>query len=271
MKLVCVVMKEDAPAQYLDTIALFEYGFQNFSLQKAAELDTRYTIDTSDFFQADVDILGNSKQFISLDPDALILVPSTMRFLELESKLSYETQTNNVIATIKYSCNGIPLGSCDVLLDYVEQTDIIFDSLPITETSPPLPTEQNPQTVSVFVNILPALLLGAGLIFVLLLLFLSRKALKNVHFSRTLQEHFYQFRRNQKLKKQRKHTRNRASYRRVKKQEKKSKLHKEKEKTLHFRPSMPKQRSTYSDFVPTKHNVSRETRKRLRSTKRKRR
>ena len=30
MKLVCVILKEESPAQYTDTLDLFEYGFNNF-------------------------------------------------------------------------------------------------------------------------------------------------------------------------------------------------------------------------------------------------
>ena len=43
MKLICVVMKEDAPAQFTDTIALFDYGFNNFSRVNVAQNETNYT------------------------------------------------------------------------------------------------------------------------------------------------------------------------------------------------------------------------------------
>ena len=37
MKLVCVVFKEESPAQFTDTVALFDYGFQNFQVLNISE------------------------------------------------------------------------------------------------------------------------------------------------------------------------------------------------------------------------------------------
>ncbi|MCR5281908.1 MAG: D-alanyl-D-alanine carboxypeptidase, partial [Lachnospiraceae bacterium] len=53
LRLICVVMREDSPNQYLDTMTLFDYGFENFKKVNVAENETRYTIRDSAFFEND--------------------------------------------------------------------------------------------------------------------------------------------------------------------------------------------------------------------------
>ena len=60
LRLICVVLKEEAPAQFEDTVALFNYGFQNFSKVNIEDNDTSYLIGGSRFFQTGNDIFCNS-------------------------------------------------------------------------------------------------------------------------------------------------------------------------------------------------------------------
>ena len=41
MKLICVVMKEESPSQFTDTIELFNYGFSSFHMVNVADADSR--------------------------------------------------------------------------------------------------------------------------------------------------------------------------------------------------------------------------------------
>ena len=45
MKLICVVMKDENPNYYEDTIALFDYGFSNFQRMNISQTETKYNID----------------------------------------------------------------------------------------------------------------------------------------------------------------------------------------------------------------------------------
>ena len=55
MKLICVVMKEESPSQFTDTIELFNYGFSSFHVVNVADADSRYTVGNELFFESDAD------------------------------------------------------------------------------------------------------------------------------------------------------------------------------------------------------------------------
>ena len=50
LRLICVVLRDEAPYQYEDTIALFDYGFANFRKLNVSENDTKYRMDAGSSF-----------------------------------------------------------------------------------------------------------------------------------------------------------------------------------------------------------------------------
>lgn len=124
MKLICVIMKEEAPAQYTDTIELFNYGFENFSSFHLDEVTTQYSIDNH-FFTTDIDLLGSSKTILSLDKEDYIILPNTISFEELTSKVSYEDKDETSVACINYYYKNYLLGKIDVKLAVEES--LLFD------------------------------------------------------------------------------------------------------------------------------------------------
>jgi D-alanyl-D-alanine carboxypeptidase/D-alanyl-D-alanine carboxypeptidase (penicillin-binding protein 5/6) len=52
-RLICVIMKEETPYQFEDTIALFNYGFNNFYRVNIASNETGYDISHQDFFSGE--------------------------------------------------------------------------------------------------------------------------------------------------------------------------------------------------------------------------
>ena len=106
MRLVCVVMKEDFPKQFEDTISLFDYGFQNFTRTNVADNDKKYTVSSAGFLSSGADILGNSKPAFSITPASYVDVPSTMTFEDLASNIS----DGNVIT---YTMNDAPADAQD--------------------------------------------------------------------------------------------------------------------------------------------------------------
>jgi D-alanyl-D-alanine carboxypeptidase len=88
MRLICVVMKEDFPKQFEDTISLFDYGFQNFTRTNVANNDKKYTVSSAGFLSSGADILGSSKPAFSITPASYVDVPSTMTFEGLASSIS---------------------------------------------------------------------------------------------------------------------------------------------------------------------------------------
>ena len=125
LKLVCVILKEETPAQFTDTIELFEYGFQNFYSASVVKNDTTYSIDTSNFFTTDTDFFGSSKSILEIDPEDYIVLPVNVDFNETVSELTYDNLDQNEIARINYTFNDIPVGSASIVP--VKDTVPIFD------------------------------------------------------------------------------------------------------------------------------------------------
>ena len=136
MRLICVIMMEESPYQFTDTVSLFDYGFEHFSDISAAENEKTYTIKSSDFFETDGDLFGASSPLISIDPDALITMPDTLDFSSFVPALSYTDTTDDCIARIDYSYENMHMGSASILLDTSQSADVdfILGGLPVADT-----------------------------------------------------------------------------------------------------------------------------------------
>ena len=162
MRLVCVVMKEETPDQFNDTVTLFNYGFSNFKKIKVSEVDTKYTTSNNSFFESGQDIFGSSKSILELDKNGYIVIPATAEFEDVESSIGYENLAKNQVAMINYTYNGIFVGNVPVkLLENPENYDFESES-----------TSANSVTI-INVKIVVLWILGIAL-FLSALLFISR-------------------------------------------------------------------------------------------------
>ena len=118
LRLICVVMMEEAPSQFEDTVALFDYGYKNFSKANVAENDTRYIIGDSNFFHAANDIFGNSSSILSINKNSFVILPNMSRFDHLSSTIDFKAKDleENEIAKITYFYEGIEVGKATLLL-----------------------------------------------------------------------------------------------------------------------------------------------------------
>lgn len=203
MRLICVILKEESPYQFEDTIALFEYGFSNFQSVNIAQNETTYSIGSADFFETNIDIFGSSETILSLNQQDQVVIPVGVEFAELDCELSYDTGHENTIALLSYSYHGQPVGTAtiDIAPDMTvpfqfEETPFHFADMPtmeeeiITAPTPVMPTpapeqqeqeEESPRIIFVNVKwVLAALVIGAVVIAVLLYLV---NYIKSYHFS----------------------------------------------------------------------------------------
>lgn len=181
MKLICVVMKEESPSQFTDTIDLLNYGFSNFEIVNVSENETEFNIDNADFFQSNNDIFGSSKPILSLNADSYLILPKTAVFKDTVSTISYDVEDENQIARVDYTYNGVYVGnaSIDIAADTASSYD--FDSS--IENIPKTKEEDSEENV-IFVNIkmlLLFVLIGAG---ILILLFIIKSLIQNYSFSK---------------------------------------------------------------------------------------
>lgn len=168
LKLICVVLKDEAPYQYEDTIALFDYGFSNFTTVNVSQSETKYNIDNTGMFYHDNDVFGSSKPLLTLNTEDFIILPQTASFDETVSTISYDTADENQAALITYTWNGVEVGTASV--DFVESEDnsFTFDS---SMQSAESETEEEEKPV-IFVNILKVLLVVLLIAALLAFLFL---------------------------------------------------------------------------------------------------
>lgn len=175
MKLIAVVMVEDSPAQFADTVSLFQYGFENFEKINISQKETRFHMEDSGVFYGGTDIFGSSRPILALDTEDTLILPKTVAFEDLTSEISYETDSSDEAALITYSYQGEYLGA--VSLNFTKNTE---DSYEFTSVSEPEQEASGPKVI--FINILKVILwiLGiAGGVFLILILYAF---IRNYHF-----------------------------------------------------------------------------------------
>lgn len=174
MKLVCVILKEESPNQFTDTIELFEYGFQNFYAAPVAENDKTYSIDTSNFFSTDTDFFGNSKPILEIDQDDYIVLPVNVDFSETVAELTYENLDTNEIARIDYKFNDIFVGYASIVP--VEDTVTAFDF----GTKPQIvDTPAAEETDTIFINVKNVIIAIIAIALLLIAAFMLRSMIIN--------------------------------------------------------------------------------------------
>lgn len=179
MKLICVVMKEDSPKQFTDTVALFDYGFQNFKKVSVADHETKYSVSHTDFFESSSHVFGNHQTIMSIDPKSYVILPATIDFSQAQSSISFtdDKTDSNVVGRIDYTYESFPIGSATIYL--AENEDDIYDFDSPTLNSEVQPVDQN----IIFVNILK-IVAGVVLVIVILtFLIVFRSITKNFHFT----------------------------------------------------------------------------------------
>ncbi|MCD8045774.1 MAG: D-alanyl-D-alanine carboxypeptidase [Clostridiales bacterium] len=109
MLLICVVMKTTAP--YDDTISLFDWCFDNFTMYNVSQNETRH----EDSGEESGSIFSEAEAFAALDSDAVVILPTGALFSDTEVGVSYENVTDSVLGTLVYTYAGKQVGSADVV------------------------------------------------------------------------------------------------------------------------------------------------------------
>lgn len=178
MKLICVIMKEESPYQYEDTLALFNYGFSNFSKINISEEETKYNINNSSFFYSENDIFGNSNPILSLDSQDYVILPNTARFDETESSISYDNVGKGEVAVITYTYQGQFVGSATLNYDTGAESSYYFNN-DLTEEETSDKSEDN----VIMVNILTVILWVVGIALLIIVLIIFYEFINSYHFS----------------------------------------------------------------------------------------
>ena len=164
MELICVVLKEESPTQFTDTIALFEYGFNNFTLESIKGKEFAFDSNKSGFFETGTDIFGDSVDILMLNDNAKVILPNNATFDDLKMNVVYDTDNVNAVAKAEYTYNGNVVGYADILLNTQKTT--LFEDSENGSPAQDVPYVSNKDGKSVFVNI--KIILISMLVFVLI-------------------------------------------------------------------------------------------------------
>lgn len=159
MKLICVVMKEESPEQFNDTVKLFSYGFTNFSAVNVAENEKNYSIQNSNFFNASSDVFGNSKPILALNQNSYLIIPKAITFDDLESEISYDTANENEVAIINYYYHGAYVGNTTV--DLAQNSHTSYDFTENTQAKESVETKEENVIVINIKTVIIAILITA--------------------------------------------------------------------------------------------------------------
>ena len=195
MELICVVFVEESPYQFTDTIALFDYGFENFHMVKIADHETGYTMANTGFLESGSDIFGNSQPFINLAEDAYVVVPNSVSFEELTSKLVYDTDYSGAVAEVQYFYENNYVGETYVQVS--AQTSTVFGPNGETGHSPAssevitseeAAAEHKPVTNegddTIYINIKVVIIVIVSIVALVIGILLFRTISNNFHFAR---------------------------------------------------------------------------------------
>ncbi len=183
MKLICVVMNATSPQQYVDTIELFEFGFNNFTTVNIYENDSTYVSDLSSYDVEVTDILGNSTPLLSMDTDAFVVLPNGADFSDSTSYITLATEEENCLATAHYLYGDHEIGSAQIYMEVSETTTASTEAPGELEVEQTVSEEETAEEETnekrvLFINIRNVLIAAAVLIVAGLLLWFFRKPLQ---------------------------------------------------------------------------------------------
>lgn len=154
LKLISVVMKDEAPNQYLDTISLFDYGFSNFEKVNIAQTETKYDIGIEGPLSTVKDVMGNSTPIFALDQASFVLLPKTTEFGSLETEVSYDDVSENEAAVVNYYYHGRYLGKASVNFIIGDVNNEVIDELPTADKTTTEEEVDDKEEEIVFINVL---------------------------------------------------------------------------------------------------------------------
>lgn len=124
LKLVAVVLK-CPQTHYTDTIALFDYGFSNFTLYKTSSLDINYNNENIGFSSLLEKTFGDRAFTINSREDSYILLPNSIDVTQVHSELTYQTDkedSDNTVAVISYYFYEVKIGETTLSITFEEET-----------------------------------------------------------------------------------------------------------------------------------------------------
>ncbi|MCR4923341.1 MAG: D-alanyl-D-alanine carboxypeptidase [Lachnospiraceae bacterium] len=179
VRLICIIMKEESPNQFLDTAALFDYGFDGFKKLNIAENEDRYAIDFATFFKTNLDIIGSSKPLLTINPSNCVVIPKSTEFKDLTVEVSYDSLPKNSVASLSYSLNGHNVGYATIDYSETEKSDFEFSNVIKYASMDDMPESVRSNTKRIFVRTERLMVFIVVILVIILLVFFIRNIYLN--------------------------------------------------------------------------------------------
>ncbi len=183
VRLICIVLKDEAPYQFLDSAALLDYGFDGFMKLNISDHEDRYMLNSATFFKTNLDILGSSKPILILNASDYVVIPKTASFEDLSVTVNYDNLPYNAVATLDYSLNGHKTGS--TAIEFADNTVQPFDFSNVVKASAgeDIPRKFIPGKNLVFISITRLIVILIVILLVILLVFFARNVFSHYKHS----------------------------------------------------------------------------------------
>ena len=122
LTLACVVMNAQTPDHFTDTIKLCNYCFDNYKAVNIAQQDP----DAAGEAEEALGLLNDNPPFVTLDPEAYVVIPTTKSYEDVTSELDTETAGDDY-ATLRYSYDGRRVGSASLVASGASIGETVFD------------------------------------------------------------------------------------------------------------------------------------------------
>ena len=139
--LVAVVMNTSIHDQYLDSTALLEYGFNNFSTYNISKAEGTSSLNSEDLelFNRYYNI-SNYEDSISIDSDSSVIIPNSVEFSSLRKEINYNTdikltEGKNNIGNVTYYYGDRVVGTSDINLNCTSESLTPILTMPDEMTS----------------------------------------------------------------------------------------------------------------------------------------
>lgn len=111
MTLLTVVLSATSPEYWVETRALFDFGFDNFKLCNVSE----YSQNTGQSNVTKYDTLNANEPYAKIDPQSKIMLPKTVEFSKTEVTANYKNLSENVLAQLDYMYGKHKVGTANIV------------------------------------------------------------------------------------------------------------------------------------------------------------
>ena len=101
MELICVILKDEPPYHFEDTVTLLDYGFDNFQRLTVDSLQGGGAYPESGFMTKGNDIFGNSASPLAIDSKAGVIIPKDADASMVTSTLVNSDEYINIRLSLK--------------------------------------------------------------------------------------------------------------------------------------------------------------------------